>query len=36
MKAKTLSGKEVVAKLREDLASRVAELGKKGIDPFSP
>ena len=34
MKAKTLSGKEVVAKLREDLASRVAELGKKGIDPL--
>lgn len=34
MKAKTLSGKEVVAKLREDLASRVAELGKKGINPL--
>ncbi|HHY36089.1 MAG TPA: bifunctional 5,10-methylenetetrahydrofolate dehydrogenase/5,10-methenyltetrahydrofolate cyclohydrolase [Firmicutes bacterium] len=34
MKAKILSGKEVVARLREDLASRVEELGKRGIRPL--
>jgi len=34
VKAKILSGKEVVARLREDLASRVEELGKRGIRPL--